>query len=50
MRCKNSKLIHVCSGFVEEGRKREVNWIDGHWEDNIAMGILFEEWEASKST
>ncbi|KAF9062317.1 acyl-CoA N-acyltransferase [Rhodocollybia butyracea] len=33
------------SGFVEEGRKRKVNWADGHWEDNVLMGILEEEWD-----
>ncbi|KAJ4478511.1 acyl-CoA N-acyltransferase [Lentinula aciculospora] len=31
--------------FVEEGRKRKVNWTDGHWEDMIYMGLLKEEWE-----
>ncbi|KAJ3788220.1 acyl-CoA N-acyltransferase [Lentinula aff. detonsa] len=36
-------------GFVEEGRKRKVNWIDGQWEDMIYMGILKEEWKAVAS-
>ncbi|OAX42327.1 acyl-CoA N-acyltransferase, partial [Rhizopogon vinicolor AM-OR11-026] len=31
-------------GFKEEGRKRRGNWIDGHWEDNLSMGVLDEEW------
>lgn len=34
----------VISGFVEEGRKRQANWIDGKWEDVVSMGILKEEW------
>ncbi|KAJ3744993.1 acyl-CoA N-acyltransferase [Lentinula detonsa] len=36
-------------GFVEEGRKRKVNWIDGQWEDMFYMGILKEEWKAVDS-
>ncbi|KAJ3754414.1 acyl-CoA N-acyltransferase [Lentinula raphanica] len=36
-------------GFLEEGRKRKVNWIDGQWEDMIYMGILKEEWETASS-
>ncbi|KAG1854860.1 acyl-CoA N-acyltransferase, partial [Suillus subluteus] len=31
-------------GFKEEGRKRRANWIDGHWEDSLSMGVLDEEW------
>lgn len=31
-------------GFKEEGRKRRGNWIDGHWEDSLSMGVLDEEW------
>ncbi|KAG1879081.1 acyl-CoA N-acyltransferase [Suillus subluteus] len=31
-------------GFKEEGRKRRANWIDGHWEDGLSMGVLDEEW------
>jgi hypothetical protein len=33
-----------CRGFVEEGRKRRVNWVDGKWQDSIIMGILEDEW------
>ncbi|EGN98010.1 hypothetical protein SERLA73DRAFT_55712, partial [Serpula lacrymans var. lacrymans S7.3] len=33
-------------GFVEEGRKRRANWVEGHWEDTINMGVLSEEWAA----
>jgi len=36
-------------GFVEEGRKRKSNWVEGGWEDFISMGILEEEWLASQS-
>ncbi|CAL1712833.1 unnamed protein product [Somion occarium] len=31
-------------GFVEEGRIREAVWIDGQWQDIIAMGVLDREW------
>ncbi|KAG1727139.1 acyl-CoA N-acyltransferase [Suillus lakei] len=31
-------------GFKEEGRKRRANWVDGHWEDGLSMGVLDEEW------
>lgn len=33
-------------GFVEEGRIRKSQWIDGAWHDVILMGILEEEWAA----
>jgi len=37
------------SGFLEEGRKRKVNFINGAWQDSVHMGILEEEWfEKSK--
>ncbi|THU84926.1 acyl-CoA N-acyltransferase [Dendrothele bispora CBS 962.96] len=35
-------------GFVEEGRRRKSNWIDGRWTDVISMGILEDEWRARK--
>ncbi|KAG9315658.1 acyl-CoA N-acyltransferase [Chiua virens] len=31
-------------GFKEEGRKRRCNWVEGHWEDMIHMGVLDDEW------
>lgn len=31
-------------GFKEEGRKRRANWVDGHWEDALSMGVLDDEW------
>ncbi|KAF8650168.1 hypothetical protein AX16_005402 [Volvariella volvacea WC 439] len=33
-------------GFVEEGRRRKVNWFNGEWQDSIVMSILDEEWLA----
>ncbi|HKC28399.1 MAG TPA: GNAT family protein [Jatrophihabitans sp.] len=35
-------------GFVEEGRHREHCWVRGHYEDEIAMGLLRSEWEAAR--
>lgn len=37
-------LTHNISGFVEEGRRRKSNWINGAWQDSIYMGLLEEEW------
>ncbi|KAF5382608.1 hypothetical protein D9615_002966 [Tricholomella constricta] len=31
-------------GFVEEGRRRKANWLDGKWHDSVYMGILEEDW------
>ncbi|KAF9027362.1 acyl-CoA N-acyltransferase [Rhodocollybia butyracea] len=42
---ERAKKMYQKVGFVEEGRKRKVNWINGHWEDNVLMGILQEEWD-----
>ncbi|KAF9028738.1 acyl-CoA N-acyltransferase [Rhodocollybia butyracea] len=42
---ERAKKMYRKVGFVEEGRKRKVNWADGHWEDNVLMGILEEEWD-----
>jgi len=36
-------------GFVEEGRLRKANWIDGAWRNVVLMGILDEEWSARKA-
>ncbi|MFL6175089.1 MAG: GNAT family N-acetyltransferase [Ornithinibacter sp.] len=33
-------------GFVEEGRERESCWVDGHWHDDIVMGVLDREFGA----
>jgi diamine N-acetyltransferase len=32
-------------GFVEEGRMREVIWVDGRYVDVIQMGVLRREWQ-----
>ncbi|TFK73563.1 acyl-CoA N-acyltransferase [Pluteus cervinus] len=37
-------------GFVEEGRKRKLNWYGGKWLDSIFMGILYEEWSNKEAT
>jgi len=41
---KQSIDSYFGSGFVEEGRKRKANWLDGTWHDSIYMGILEEDW------
>lgn len=33
-------------GFVEEGRMRADDYVDGHYVDTLVMGILRAEWEA----
>ncbi|KAI0789763.1 acyl-CoA N-acyltransferase [Abortiporus biennis] len=42
----NERAIHVYKklGFVEEGRLRKANWVDGRWVDVVIMSILDEEW------
>ena len=35
-------------GFVEEGRQREHVYSDGAYHDQVVMGILRTEWEASE--
>lgn len=37
-------------GFVEEGRIRKSQWIDGAWHDCILMGILQDEWAARQQS
>lgn len=36
------------SDFVEDGRKREANWLEGAWQDSICMGILEDDWLQDK--
>ncbi len=36
-------------GFIEEGRARKVQWIDGDYTDLVTMGILREEWESMQA-
>jgi RimJ/RimL family protein N-acetyltransferase len=33
-------------GFVQEGRIRDNAWEDGHYVDELVMGILRDEWQA----
>jgi [ribosomal protein S5]-alanine N-acetyltransferase len=33
-------------GFIEEGRERESGRIDGHWYDDIIMGLLAQDYRA----
>ncbi len=35
-------------GFVEEGRMREVMWLDGAYVNAVQMGILRREWQAAR--
>jgi hypothetical protein len=35
-------------GFVEEGRKRKCNWLDGKWADSILFAILEDEFWAKE--
>jgi len=35
-------------GFVEEGRRREHCWVRGHYEDEVLMGLLRDEWVRSR--
>ena len=49
---KNPRAIscfRTC-GFVEEGRARKVQWIDGDYTDLVTMGILREEWEEMETS
>jgi len=45
---KNERAIrcYLACGFVEEGRPRQVVWIEGEYVDLVDMSILREEWEA----
>ncbi len=44
---KNERAIRSfgAAGFVEEGRPRQVVWIDGDYTDYVNMSILVEEWK-----
>jgi RimJ/RimL family protein N-acetyltransferase len=39
-----ARAVYAKLGFKVEGRKRRGNWVDGHWEDIIYMGVLDDEW------
>jgi RimJ/RimL family protein N-acetyltransferase len=47
---KNERAIKcfLSSGFIEEGRQREIQWINGSCADYVNKGILRKEWEVSK--
>jgi RimJ/RimL family protein N-acetyltransferase len=36
------------AGFVEEGRRREHCWVRGHYEDEVLMGLLRDDWARSR--
>jgi RimJ/RimL family protein N-acetyltransferase len=40
--------MRVVSGFIDEGRRREVRRSKGHPRDFICMGIVREEWDTEK--
>jgi RimJ/RimL family protein N-acetyltransferase len=44
---KNERAIrsYLACGFVEEGRPRQVVWIEGEYTDLVDMSILREEWQ-----
>ncbi len=48
---KNERALRCyrACGFVEEGRPRQVLWIDGEYVDLVNMSILRDEWERSAS-
>jgi RimJ/RimL family protein N-acetyltransferase len=45
---KNERAIrcYLACGFVEEGRPRQVLWIEGEYTDLVEMSILRDEWQA----
>lgn len=45
----NTRAIHVYEkvGFREEGRKRESEYRDGAYQDDVLMGILEREWKSA---
>jgi RimJ/RimL family protein N-acetyltransferase len=45
---KNERAIrcYAACGFVEEGRPRQVLWIEGEYVDLVNMSILRGEWQA----
>jgi [ribosomal protein S5]-alanine N-acetyltransferase len=48
----NQRAIRAYSkaGFVQEGIEREGAWIAGHWESDICMSILEQEYQARYKT
>jgi RimJ/RimL family protein N-acetyltransferase len=47
---KNERAIrcYLACGFVEEGRPRQVVWIEGEYTDLVDMSILREEWQSKE--
>jgi RimJ/RimL family protein N-acetyltransferase len=39
-----ARTVYERAGFREEGRRREVLYVDGAWHDEVLMGILRTEW------
>ena len=47
---RNERAIrcYLACGFVEEGRPRQVLWIEGEYVDLVEMSILRNEWLATR--
>jgi RimJ/RimL family protein N-acetyltransferase len=47
---KNERAIHAyrACGFIEEGRLRAHVWSNGSYDDLVHMGVLRDEWLASR--
>lgn len=46
---ERSRRMHLRVGFTEEGRQREMIYRKGRYWDLVILGILREEWEATKN-
>ena len=44
-----SIAFHQKLGFLDEGRRREVYFMDGHYHDEILFGMTFEEFNGSQA-
>ncbi|HLJ56033.1 MAG TPA: GNAT family protein [Chthonomonadaceae bacterium] len=40
---------YLAAGFIEEGRLRQHHWVNGAYVDEVAMGILRDEWERRRA-
>ncbi|HEY2041238.1 MAG TPA: GNAT family protein [Jatrophihabitans sp.] len=40
---------YTAVGFVEEGRQREHNWVNGEYVDNVLMGLMRADWKGLPS-
>ena len=43
-----SIALHKKLGFIEEGRRREVVFMEGHYHDEILFGMTFDEFNLAK--